>query len=227
MKMINLDYNKTVKTLVAIQEGLNNKETLDIGTLDIKSTVIVVVDMINGFCKVGNLYSDRNEKLISPVVEVLERIKNYKKIFFRDYHTEDSTEFNTYPKHCLNELESDIVEELKKFIDKNAVIINKNSVNGFLTDKFQRWLELNEEIETFIIIGDCTDICVLNFALSLKCYLDENNRKGEVVIFTDLVETFDLDATNHYGDLMNLFALYNMEMNGVKIFKNIKGEELE
>jgi len=51
--------------------------------------------------------------------------------------------------------------------------------------------------------------------------------KGEVMTFTTLVETFDLDATNHYGELMNLFALYNMEMNGVKIYKNIKREELE
>jgi len=225
--MINLDYNKTVKTLLAIQEGLNNKEMLEIESLDKNKTVLVVVDMINGFCKVGNLYSDRNEKLISPVVGVLERIKNYRKIFFRDFHTEDSTEFNTYPMHCSSEFESDIVEELKKFIDKNSVIINKNSVNGFLTDKFQKWLELNEKIENFIIIGDCTDICVLNFELSLKCYFDENNRNGEVITFTNLVETFDLEATNHYGDLMNLFALYNMEMNGVKIFRDIKGEELE
>jgi len=225
--MINLDYERTIRTLLAIQEGLNSKETLDANVLDINSTVIVVVDMINGFCKVGNLYSDRNEKLIFPIANMLEKLKNYKKIFFSDFHTEDSTELNCYPNHCTSEFESDIVKELKKFIDSNSLVINKNSVNGFLTYKFQQWLKSNDSIKTYIIIGDCTDICVLNFALSLKCYFDENNMKGEVMTFTTLVETFDLDATNHYGELMNLFALYNMEMNGVKIYKNIKREELE
>lgn len=54
-------------------------------------------------------------------------------------------------------------------------------------------------------------ICVLNFPLSLKYYFDENNKKTDIITLINLVETFDLDVTNHYGKLMNLFALYNME----------------
>jgi len=148
--MINLDYERTIRTLLAIQEGLNSKETLDANVLDINSTVIVVVDMINGFCKVGNLYSDRNEKLIFPIANMLEKLKNYKKIFFSDFHTEDSTELNCYPNHCTSEFESDIVKELKKFIGSSCVYTDKEMMIPSFGTMAHSWVQLfGDEYKAF------------------------------------------------------------------------------
>lgn len=220
--MINLSKEKTLETLLKIQEDLNNKELLEVLTLDQEKTVLVNVDVINGFCKFGALYSPRNEEMIKPVVKINEVMKNFTKIFFRDKHSEDSKEFCSYPCHCTDERESELVDELKAFTETDALIFDKNSTNGFFSPAFAAWFNDNPEIDTFVVVGDCTDICVMTFALSLRTYCNEYNKDVNIIVPVEAVETFDLDITNHYAELHNLFALYNLQMNGIRLVRNIK-----
>jgi nicotinamidase-related amidase len=220
--MINLKKEKAVETLLRIQEDLNNKELLQFQTLDKARTVLVNVDVINGFCKFGALYSPRNEEMIKPVVKINELMKDFIKIFFRDRHSGESAEFSSYPGHCIDENESEIVEELKAFINTSSLIFDKNSTNGFFSPAFNAWFKDHAEIDTYVVVGDCTDICVMTFALSLKTYCNEHNKRVNIIIPVDAVETFDLDVTSHYAELHNLFALYNLQMNGIRLVKNIK-----
>jgi hypothetical protein len=105
--MIKLNKEKTMETLLKIQEDLNNKELLEVQTLAEARTVLVNVDVINGFCKFGALYSPRNEEIIKPIVRINQVMKNFRKIFFRDKHSKKSTEFSSYPSHCTDEKESE------------------------------------------------------------------------------------------------------------------------
>jgi nicotinamidase-related amidase len=220
--MIYLNKEKTMETLLKIQEDLNSKEFLQVQTLEKARTVLVNVDVIKGFCKFGALYSPRNEEIIMPVVKINQVMKDFTKIFFRDKHSDGSLEFNSYPRHCTDERESEIVDELKVFLEASALIFDKNSTNGFFSPAFEVWFKNHPQIDTFVVVGDCTDICVMTFALSLKTYCNEYNKNVNIIVPIDAVETFDLDVTNHYAELNNLFALYNLQMNGIKLVRNIK-----
>jgi hypothetical protein len=59
----------------------------------------------------------------------------------------------------------------------------------------------------------------MQLALSIRAYLNESNLGGNVLVFTDLVETYD--SPLHNADLYNTFALKIMEQAGVQLFRNI------
>jgi nicotinamidase-related amidase len=205
-----------------IEKQLQKVNSLPITSLDQTQTALIVVDMVNGFAKGGNLYSDRVESIINPIVTTTKLFRGFTKLFVADRHTSDSVEFNAYLPHCIGD-ESQVIEELKELYDEFTVEIPKNSTNAFLSPFFQNWFESNkDQYNQYVIIGDCTDICILQLALSLKAYYNEENKRSRIIVPTNAVETYHLDLNNHYGDLMNVFALYNMALNGIELVKNIE-----
>lgn len=216
-----LDEKKALDALEEMKKFLDERPHLDIKELNSKETVLVIVDMINGFCKEGNLSSPRIKALIPETERILRLCKEneIKAIAFADSHSEDSPEFSSYPSHCVRGTwESEVVDELKEVAELK--IINKNSTNGFLEDEFQDWLKNNPQIKNFIIVGDCTDICVEQFANTLKAYFNMKNIKARVIVPISAVETYDLGY--HYAELLNIVALMIMAGNGVEIVKTVK-----
>jgi nicotinamidase-related amidase len=207
-------------------EEINSLPTIQLKSLEIDKTVLVTVDMINGFAKQGPLYSDRIAGLIPYIKSMNTLFEEYLKIFFADTHSKQSVEFKSYPEHGLPETgESDIIDELSTYLNyENATLIPKNSTNGFLSRAFGEWLntQSRNSLTQFVILGDCTDICVMQFALTLKAFFNESNIHSRIIIPIRGVETFDLEGTNHDGDLMNLFALYNMKINGIELVTDIE-----
>jgi nicotinamidase-related amidase len=200
----------------------DNIVKLKLSSLSKEDTVIVVMDMVNGFAKSGALYSKRIEGIIPNVVKYVSSMKDYYKIYIKDSHTEDSVEFLSYPPHCIG-LESEVIEELKSIYDDKTTVISKNSTNGFFSTGFKSWFEKNEDIvNNYVLVGNCTDICIMQFAVTLKVYFNEKNRRINIIVPVDAVDTFHLEETNHYGDLMNVFALYAMQQSGVTIVKHIE-----
>ncbi|PAB59175.1 isochorismatase family cysteine hydrolase [Anaeromicrobium sediminis] len=213
---------KMIDSLNKINEKYKELEPIHLKELKEDCTVIMVVDVINGFVKEGNLFSDRISKILSPIEELLNKGKNYKKIFIKDTHTHESLELETYPTHCLvGTQEAEIVDELKGYIDNNSEVICKNSTNAFVNEQFAKWLRENEGIKNYIIVGDCTDICVMQLALTLKAYHNEKNLKNRIIVPKNCVETYDLDVTYHDGDLLYLMSLYMMESNGIEIVEKV------
>ncbi len=142
-----------------------------------------------------------------------------RKIAFADCHTKASPEFDAYPSHCMiDTTEGEIVDELKEI--GGYTLIPKNSTNGFLEEAFQQWFEENKHINTFIITGDCTDICVQQFAITLKTWFNMQNKKVRIIAPINAVETYDFSL--HNGDLMNVMALYNMIINGIEVIASIE-----
>lgn len=210
-------------TLLNIIKDIENTPSINMKNLKKEDTTVVVVDMINGFAKAGALYSDRIEKMIPYISNLTQKFNGYRKIFFADTHTKESIEFESYVEHALlDSEESNIIEELTGYVTDNGMIVRKNSTNGFLSKDFTDFINGNPQYTNFVIVGDCTDICVMQFALTLKAYFNEWNIKSRVIIPLKGVETFDLDLTNHNGDLMNVFALYSMKTNGIELVSDLK-----
>ena len=211
-----------LKDLEMIHDSFTDLE--NINSLELEgSAALVYVDIVKGFCSVGALSSKKVSEIIPYVKDLSERLSNFQKIFLMDHHEENSVEFLTYPGHCQDDEEKEIVDELREFYeDETSVIFRKNSTNGFLAKGFKEYIE-RAGITEFIVVGDVTDICVLQFTLTLKAYFNEINKRSRIIVPIKGIETFDLEVTNHDAMLMNLFSLYNMRMNGIEIVGDIDG----
>ncbi|WP_406616017.1 isochorismatase family cysteine hydrolase [Mycoplasmopsis hyopharyngis] len=172
--------------------------------------LILVVDMLNGFAKEGNLASENVKKIIEPIEKYLLKNKNEENIFICDSHYADDIEMQVYPLHCLkNSGEDEIVEELKPYA---KLIVLKNSTNSFHI--------LNKKItltnyDQFEIVGCCTDICILQLAISLKTFFNENKINKNVIVYDELTSTYD--GPNHNAKEYHKFALEIMKQTGIII----------
>lgn len=204
------------ESLLALEKIYNDIEKLKSFNLDDGSRVgLIIIDMVNGFVKEGLMASPRIKSIIEPILEIKAICdeKGASVVALCDCHLEDSVEFLSYPKHCVKGTnESEIIDELK-----GVYAINKNSTNGFLEDEFIKWL--GHDKDTFIVVGDCTDICVKQFAITLKTWFNMNNRMSKVVVPINAVETYDSDC--HNAELINVMSIYDMMQSGIDVVKNI------
>lgn len=208
----------SINSLKSMIDDIKNSKTVNIDEFDGKNTVLVIIDMVNGFTKEGPLKDDRIKNLIPIISDVSKKCDELKikKIAFADSHTDESPEFDSYPEHCRKgSSEEEIVEELKQI--GGYQLIKKNSTNGFHEKEFKSWLKANKNIRNYIIVGDCTDICIMQFALSLKTYYNMSNEKVRVYIPYNAVETYNVG--NHFAELQNVTSLYNMMINGIEVIK--------
>ncbi|ENY68538.1 Hypothetical protein, putative hydrolase of the Isochorismatase family [Metamycoplasma auris 15026] len=172
--------------------------------------LIFVIDMLNGFAKKGNLASKRINKLIPKIANYLQKNVDADNIFFCDAHSENDIEMLSYPSHCLKGTpESQIVSELEKYA---KTIIKKNTTNSFLNLQNKEFLD---SYQSFEILGCCTDICILQFAINLKTYFNAKNINKDIIVFKNLVDTFH--SKNHNGKKFHKFALKLMENSGILI----------
>lgn len=202
----------------SLKENLGNIPVENIYNFDLKKTCLFIVDINNGFAKEGALYSPRVEALINPITKFAKHLSNNEIaniIAFTDCHTPNSTELLSYPSHCLeNDLESQIVDELKSI--KSIHILPKNSTNGFFALN-----NLNfDNIDNIIIVGDCTDICIYQFAVTLKAYFNQENISKNIVVPMNLVDTYDIPSV-HPAELLNIVFLNSMIQNGINVVKEI------
>ena len=210
------------ETLDDIYSDLQGLADIPLTSFSKKTTALVVIDMVNGFVKSGPMSSGRVEKINVPIAALTNACaqEGFKIVALCDSHTEQSPEFSAYPPHCLKgDEESEITDEIKASAPGRILRIDKASTNGFLEPAFQNFLSDNGDVDTFLLVGDCTDLCVLQFALALKTDFNRRDKKCRVVVPAGLVETYELGA--HNAELMNLFALYNLSINGIELVKEI------
>jgi nicotinamidase-related amidase len=196
---------------------------------------VVCIDLTNCFCKVGPLASPRIHALIQPIVELFELaystgIRNF--MLTKDVHPPDSPEFEAYGPHCIaGTSEVEIVDELKNlpFADL-FVALPKQTINPATSIAFLRWLEEQVHIKRFIVVGDCTDICVYQAAMYIKTHADQYHTRQKVIVPANCVNTFDLPAEvfsegklPHDGELLNRIFLYHMALNNIQVVSRLIG----
>lgn len=199
---------------------------------DTVKTSIISVDMTNAFCRTGNLASERVAEIIDPIVELFFLAWNRglrKIILLQDCHTSDAKEFNAFGEHAVcGTFESESVDEFKSlpFYDQMKVI-QKNSINPSQNTEFNRWLHDHPEITNFIIVGDCTDLCVYQVAMHLRTAANAFDVERRVIIPEECVNTYhvsvetakDSPVEPHPADLMHKLFLHHMKLNGIEIYK--------
>lgn len=167
------------------------------------TNVTIVVDVLNGFCKQGNLASPRCDAAVPRIREVIEarRRAGDHLIFLADTHDPHDREFEVFPVHCVRgTTESEVVPELQPLL-QGATLIRKRRYSGFFETDLEARLKAAQP-EQVTVVGVCTDICVLHTVADLR------NRDYRVVVPAAAVETFD--APGHPGDETQRWALAHL-----------------
>lgn len=202
---------------------------------DPSRVAIVSVDVINGFCAFGPLASPRVGQIVEPIAQLFERawragVRNI--LLIQDTHEPDAVEFAQWPPHCVRgTAEAEPVDRFKQLSFFSQMIqMPKNSIHSGLNTDLNAWIADHPEVETFVVVGDCTDLCTYQLAMHLR--LDANARQlsWRVILPADGVETYDLpvevaQAQNllpHPGDLLHGVFLYHMALNGVEVVARIE-----
>ncbi|MBR8463053.1 cysteine hydrolase [Campylobacter sp. faydin G-24] len=214
-----------LKTLQDWSETLSDMSLDDLLSNDARNVAFVSVDLINGFCKEGMLSSPRVGAIGNKVAHIF--AKAYKRglrnfILIQDRHSKNSAEFDVFAPHCIGGTnEAETIDELKKleFFDE-IKIFYKNSIDSAYCVEFNKFLELNPQIDTFVVFGNCTDICVYHLASHLKLSANEHNIKRNVIVPAKLVQTYD--ALSHDADFYHLVFLNHLQfVADVTIVRNL------
>lgn len=202
---------------------------------DPHSTALISTDMTAGFCREGALSSARVGALEEPVRSLFTRCYDAGVRTFalpQDTHHPETPEFRAWPVHCVaGTSESQMVPSLSSlpFADL-FTIIPKNSLSPGFGSDFEPWLAKHEHIETAVVVGNCTDLCVYQLAMYLRLRANALNiHRFEVVVPADCVDTYDLSpetaasvgAFPHPGDFYHQVFLHHMALNGVRVVRSV------
>jgi nicotinamidase-related amidase len=198
-------------------------------------TAILSVDLIVGFAYEGTLASPRVADIVPSTVKLFKRaeaagVKHL--ILTQDCHTQDAPEFGSFGPHCqCDSKEAETVPELiaLPFSDR-FTIIPKNSISSAIGTTLDAWLNAHhQDVDTFIVVGDCTDLCTYQLAMHLRLRANAHDYRQRIIIPADCVQTYDMPvdrATNlgimpHDGDLMHAIFLYHMALNGIEVIASL------
>ena len=196
---------------------------------------LIAIDVTNGFCHEGPLASPRVKTIIAPIVRLMEsayRAGVRQFVLPQDTHEPDAVEFGQFPPHCVRgTAEAETVPEIKAlpFYSEMAVL-PKNSINPGLNSGLEPWLQAHPRADTFIVVGDCTDLCTYQLAMYLRLRANAAQLRQRVLVPVDGVDTYDLPvetartigAVPHPADLLHLVFLYSLMLNGVEVVRSIR-----
>ncbi len=199
-----------------------------------EGVMVLGVDLVEGFCRQGALSSPRVAPVVEPAARILTRARALgvaRFLFPCDSHPADSPEFASFPPHCLaGTTEAELVEEIRRLpFASQFQVVAKGSVNALVaTDLAERLLAM-PDLRTLVVMGDVTDLCLYHLAVNVRYLANARNRPWQVVVPVSAVATYDLPvdsaralgAMPHDGDLLHLVFLYHLQLNGVRVVRDL------
>ncbi len=220
---------------------------------------LVIVDEVNGFCTVGagNLAPKAPDEQIAAMVERTDRLarafraKKLPVLAFLDTHEPDRPE-PPYPPHCIRGTgEENFVPELAWLeADPDVTLVRKDCINGFVGaiepaaargqhglthNRVVDWINAHR-LETVVVVGICTDICVMDFVLTL---LSARNHGlvptlRDIVVYEPACATYDLPrataqdlglppTASHPKWITHHMGLYFMASRGARLAGELEG----
>jgi nicotinamidase-related amidase len=197
-------------------------------------TALVSVDVINGFCHEGPLASPRVRAILPTIVRLFQAAwdRGVRHILLtQDTHDPDAVEFGSFPPHCIRGTEeAEAVPELKALpFFGQMTIFEKNSIDASKNTGLDVWINAHAEVDRYVVVGDCTDLCVYQMAMHLRLDANARQLRRRVIVPVDCVDTYDLSiaaargigAIPHSADLLHRVFLYSMMLNGVEVVASL------
>lgn len=223
-----------------LEEWVGNLQPLDIEEhlesrrVSPNEVGVISADLVEGFCYTGPLSSPRIANIVEPSANLFRRaydlgVRQFALV--QEYHTHDAPEFDQFGPHCIRgTTEANTVEALSSlsFADLFAVI-HKNSLHPALDTDLDGWLAERPHLNTFIAVGDCTDLCLYQLVMHLKLGANALGRRIDVVVPAECVQTYDVSVEiaqsmgimPHDGDLMHAVFLYHLALNGARVVQSL------
>jgi len=171
---------------------------------------LVIIDEVNGFVTVGAgaLAPRSANPQVSQMVSETDRLAKWFSessrpiAAFLDTHTPGKPE-PPYPPHCeQGSGEEDLVEKLKWLQTcQHVTVFRKDCINGFVgahdpntgENSFVSWVN-HHELNTLIFTGICTDICVMDFVLTVLSARNHGvtPKMHDVVVYEPACSTYDM-----------------------------------
>ncbi|MFA6020686.1 MAG: isochorismatase family protein [Rhodospirillales bacterium] len=171
---------------------------------------LVVVDVVNGFATVGAGYlapPEPNDQVIRMVGETerLARLflaRGQPVAAFLDTHVPGRAE-PPYPPHCEQGTGEENLVPALTWLEKEpgATLIRKDCINGFVgaidletgRNRMADWVN-QARLEAVVVVGICTDICVMDFVLTLLSARNHGMMPSlkDVVVYAQGCATYDL-----------------------------------
>lgn len=220
-----------------LDQWLKNLKTLSMSEAAARpeQVAVISVDIIKGFCTVGPLSSPRVAGIVQPIVALFQLAWEHGVrhiLLSQDTHEPEAVEFDAWPPHCVRGTEeAETVDEFRRlpFFDR-MILFEKNSISSGQKTGLNGWIADHPEVDTFIVVGDCTDLCVYQLAMQLRLEANAYQLQRRVIVPAECVETYDrtLEAARreggfaHPGDLMHAIFLYHMALNGIEVVKAVR-----
>lgn len=199
---------------------MKNNQKKDIINIE---EALFLIDMNNGFCEKGNLADPTIKTIVPNIIPIIRSVLARGEGFFivNDKHNNESVEFKRYATHCDNEEESRLIKELAIYEEYATKTFYKNSTCALFAPGMMEMLLQMKNLKRVIITGCCTDICIQNFAIPLRNFLDQFNMDVEIIVPKDAVETFHIPNV-HDRTEYNELAYRIMENTGIRLLKTMK-----
>lgn len=195
---------------------------------------VISVDVIEGFCSQGPLASPRVGRIVEPIARLLRSVWSTglrQVALVQDTHEPDAVEFGAWPQHCVRGSdESQAVAPLRQlpFFDQLSVF-PKNSISSFMNTGLNAWLAARPELDTFLLVGDCTDLCTYQLAMHLRLDANAWQVARRVIVPADCADTYDRSVQTaqkegglpHPAALLHAVFLYHMALNGIEVVSTI------
>ena len=211
---------------------------------------LVIVDEVNGFCTVGAgplAPPVPNAQIATMVAETVSLARRFQAAgqpiaAFLDTHEPGKAE-PPYPPHCeIGSGQEKLVPDLEWLETENAAtLIPKDCINGFIgaidtetgRNRIADWI-IDNQLQAVILAGICTDICVMDFGLTLLSARNHGmlGDLRDVVVLDSACSTYDLpidvaraiglpDTAAHPQDATHHLGLYFLASRGAVIASSI------
>lgn len=223
-----------------------------------QKTGLVGVDPVNGFCSVGMgpLAPVVQDACIDQMIVEIDSLarkfvrEKRKSFFFRDSHNPGVPE-PPYPPHCEKGTGQDELVPSLKWLEgvarKNddVIIFPKDCINGFVgaidsaggmsfdSNAIVDWINDNE-LEAIVVVGICTDICVLDFVVTMLSARNHGMMPSlkDIVVYEPATATYDLPkevaasiglpkTAAHPREITHHMGLYFMQARGAIIANDL------
>lgn len=195
---------------------------------------VACVDVIVGFCNEGPLASPRVKRIVEPIAQLFTALHERGVQHFilpQDTHEPNAVEFAAYPPHCIRGThEAETVDELKGLpFSAQFTIVPKNALSAFTDTALPAWVRSHPEVCTYVLVGDCSDLCTYNLAMDLRMDANAHQQQRRVIVVENCVDTYDIPVDvavkqgirPHPADIHHVLFLHHLEQNGVEIVKQL------